>query len=179
MHTVHRRPQGSTTLLLALCALAVFASGCAKLTAAHLQRKTWEAGVPEKIYGKFMHFDYAAVPLTNEFGVKGTAWPIKENIPPWADTVQDLSIIAYLCDEKGNVLAKAQKTYPSQKLTAAGLAFDLTLKPKPVPGGQLFISFGYHGMFVASKPPTAGGQGSGNLAGQYVFFASEGAVLKN
>lgn len=179
MHTPHRRPQRTLNLLLTLCALAVLTAGCAKLTATHLQRKTWEAGVQEKLYGKFMHFDYQAVPLTNEFGVKGTAWPIKENIPVWADSVQDMNIIVYLCDEHGNVLAQANKSYPSQKLTTKGLAFDFTLKPKPVPGGQLFISFGYHGMFVASKPPAAGGQGSGNLAGQYVFFASETAALKN
>jgi len=179
MHTAYRGPHRVFSFLPALCAVVLLAAGCAELTVGHLQKKTWTAGARETISGKFLNFDYASGPSANGFGVKGTAWPIKENLPPWADMVQNLSITAYLCDGNGAVLAQEQKTFPSQKLAPAGLNFDFTLKPKAGTKGPLFVSFGYSGMFTASKPPLAGGQGSGNIAGQFVFFASEGAVLKH
>jgi len=111
------------------------------------------------------------------FEVKGTAWPIKENIPLWADTVENLSISAYLCDEHGNVLATSTKKYPTQKIPAAGFPVDLTLKHGGQPSGGYYVTFGYSTMFTAAKPPATGGQGSGGIAGNYVFFANEQAAL--
>jgi len=175
------RPQlgCASRLLPLLMALVVLASGCnAKLSAAHLQLKPWADGGDQKLYAKFMHFDFQTQPHETGFEVKGTAWPIKENIPVWADKVDNLSISAYLSDEHGNVLATSTKNYPEQKITASGFPFDFILKQTPRPSGGFFVSFGYGGMFTASKPPAAGGQGSGNISGNYVFYMSEQAALK-
>ena len=153
-------------------------SGCAsKLTASHLVVKPWEDGGSLKIFGKFMHFDLTTQPGDGGHLVKGTAWPIKENIPLWADTAEDLSLFAYLCDEKGNVLATAQKHYPTQKITASGFPFEMTLATKTTPSGGFFVAMGYRVMFTASKPPTQGGQGSGGISGNFVFFANEQAAV--
>lgn len=162
-------------LVLALVVLCL--PGCAKLSASHLQLKPWQDGGNQKLYAKFMHFDFQTLPHDNAFQVKGTAWPIKENIPVWADSVENLSISAYLCDEHGNVLTTSAKNYPAQKIPAAGFAFEIPLKHGANPSGGYFVTFGYSAMFTASKPPTAGGQGSGGIAGNYVFFANEQAAL--
>jgi hypothetical protein len=165
--------------LLVLLALALAASGCsAKLSAAHLQRKPWEDGGSQKLYAKFMHFDFKTQPHDGGFEVTGTAWPIKENIPLWADSMDGLTLNAYLCDEQGNVLASSAKNYPAQKITASGFPFQFVLKHIERPSGGFFVGFGYNAMFTASKPPTAGGQGSGGIAGNYVFYVSEQAALK-
>lgn len=177
MRTAHRCSPCTVAVFLALCTILPV-SGCAELTAGHLQRKTLEAGVVEHIAGKFLRFDYETMPLGNGFGVVGSAWPNKDNLPPWADMVQNLSITAYLCDEKGVVLAQDPKNFPARTLAPGGIPFNFTLSPKASPIGELFISFGYRGTFTASKP-SAGGQGLDNGAGQHSFFASEGAVLKN
>ncbi|MFP5222849.1 MAG: hypothetical protein ACLGSA_11225 [Acidobacteriota bacterium] len=169
----------SPVIRLALLAalLLVGLPGCAKLSASHLQLKPWQDGGNQKLYAKFMHFDFQTLPHDKAFQVKGTAWPIKENIPVWADTVENLSISAYLCDEHGNVLATSTKNYPTQKIPAAGFPVDLPLKHGGQPSGGYFVTFGYSAMFTASKPPSVGGQGSGGISGNYVFFANEQAVL--
>ena len=51
------------------------------------------------------------------------------------------------------------------------------LKHAGQPSGGYFVTFGYSTMFTAAKPPTAGGHGSGGIAGNYVFFANEQAAL--
>lgn len=163
------------TLLASLIVLGL--AGCAKLSASHLQLKPWQDGGTQKLYAKFMHFEFQTLPHDKGFEVKGTAWPIKENIPLWADTVENLSISAYLCDEHGNVLTTSTKNYPTQKIPAAGFPVDLTLKHGSQPSGGYYVTFGYSTMFTASKPPKVGGQGSGGISGNYVFFANEQAAL--
>jgi len=91
--------------------------------------------------------------------------------------VEDLTLFAYLCDEKGNVLSKEQKLYPAQAIPKAGFPFDLRLKHPQQPSGGFFVAVGYRAMFTASKPPAAVSPGSGSIAGNYVFFASEQAAL--
>lgn len=175
---LRRRPWASILAACLLLSGALALGGCtSKLTAAHLTVKPWEDGGSLKIYGKFMHFDLTTQPKDGDFQVKGTAWPIKENLPTWADTVEDLLLSAYLCDEKGNVLAKEQKAYPKQAITKDGFPFDLRIKHPKQPSGGFFVAVGYRGMFTASKPPAAVSPGSGSIAGSYVFFASEQAVL--
>jgi len=163
------------TLLASLIILGL--AGCAKLSASHLQLKPWQDGGTQKLYAKFMHFEFQTLPHDKGFEVKGTAWPIKENIPLWADTVENLSISAYLCDEHGNVLTTSTKNYPTQKIPAAGFPVDLTFKHGAQPSGGYYVTFGYSTMFTASKPPKVGGQGSGGISGNYVFFANEQAAL--
>ncbi|WP_243360714.1 hypothetical protein [Fundidesulfovibrio terrae] len=178
---LHFRPSASplARLIPLLAILAMACAGCsAKLSAAHLQLKPWEDGGSQKLYAKFMHFDFKTQPHEGGFEVTGTAWPIKENIPPWADSVDNLSINAYLCNEHGDVLVSSTKNYPAQKIPASGFPFQFVLKHVERPSGGFYVSFGYGGMFTASKPPTAGGQGSGGIAGNYVFYVSEQAALK-
>jgi len=178
MFTISFRAPSRLRNILLLALLAVALPGCAKLSASHLQIKPWQDGGSQKLYAKFMHFDFQTTPTDGAFQVKGSAWPIKENLPVWADSVDNLSLAVYLCDEHGNVLSTNSKNYPTQKITSAGFPFDFTLKHNNPPSGGFFVSFGYGAMFTASKPPTAGGQGSGAIANNYVFFASEQAALK-
>jgi hypothetical protein len=164
--------------LIVLLALALAAQGCGgKLSAAHLSTKHWEEGAPQKIQAKFLRFAFTTSAKDGVSEVKGQAWPIRENLPVWVDSVDNLTIKAYLCDEKGHVLAVAQHAYPAQMIPEAGFPYSLTFKKTPEPSGGFFVGFGYNAMFLASKPPAAGGQGSGNISGQYVFYAYEQAVL--
>ena len=179
MRTAQRRPLSAFLLFPALCAILFLATACAELSASHLQRKAVEAGGQEHITGKFLVFDYEARPVASNFAITGTARPNMANLPAWADMVQELSITAYLCDENGTVLAQEQKNFHTRKLSPAGLGFVFSLSPKQTPAGQMSISFGYRGTFASSKRPPNGGQGPDNASGQLVFFASEGAVLKN
>jgi hypothetical protein len=162
-----------------LAALLVLScAGCAKLTAAHLALKPWQDGGSQSLTAKFMQFDFQTLSNDDKYEVKGTAFTIPENLPFWVDSVDNLSITAYLCDEHGNVLAHDAKNYPSQKITATGFAFDLLLKySKNRPSGGCYVAFGYRGMFSASRPPAVGDQGGGDLAENYVFFVSEQAAL--
>jgi len=157
----------------------LFAGGCATLHTGHLRHNPWSEG-KQQIATKFFRFEYQGVPLTEQYGVKGQAYPLKENLPAWADAVESLSIVVYLSDEQGNVLAKDQKSYLPTRLGESGIPFDFFLKCKTAPGQKVFVSFGYRSMFVASRPAKTnpGQAGEGNSSGQYVFFASEGATLK-
>jgi len=164
--------------LLAAFLACLLLSGCgAKLSAKHLKLMPWQDGGSQKLYEKFMHFDFETEPEGDTFQVKGTAYAIKENLPLWADSVSDLSVFAYLCDEHGAVLKSASKRFPAQAITDKGFPFQLDLKPGTQPSGGYFITFGYSAMFGASTPPKAGGQGSGGIYGNYVFFANEQAAL--
>lgn len=167
---------GPLRLLLALLVLAMPACG-GKLSAAHLTLRPWQDGGSQKIYAKFMHFDFETMPHEDKFEVKGNAFTIKENLPPWVDSVSDLTILAYLCDEHGTVVSHEAKQYPTQKIPPSGFAFDFMLGHGQRPSGGYFVTFGYSGMFTASAPPKQGGQGSGGIAGNYVYFASEKAAL--
>ncbi|WP_459934581.1 hypothetical protein [Fundidesulfovibrio butyratiphilus] len=159
--------------------LALLVGGCATLHTGHLRRTPWSEG-KQQIATKFFRFEYQGIPLSEQYGVKGQAFPLRENLPPWADAVETLSIVVYLSDDEGKVLAKDQKSYLPRRLGQTGIPFDFFLKCKTLPGQKLFVSFGYRSMFVASKPPKTptGQHGGGNISGQYVFFASEGATLK-
>lgn len=159
--------------------LVLFAGGCATLHTGHLRQAPWSEG-KQQIAAKFFRFEYQGVPLSEQYGVKGQAFPLRENLPPWADAVETLSIVVYLSDDQGNVLAKDQKSYLPRRLGESGIPFDFFLKCKTAPGQKVFVSFGYRSMFVASKSPKdpSGKFGGGNISGQYVFFASEGATFK-
>ena len=101
----------------------------------------------------------------------------RPSLPAWADWVSGLVVHAYLCDEHGNVLAQASRHYPSQPVPGAGFEFDFVIRhQKRAPDG-IFPSFGYSAMFTPSAPPRQGGQGSGGIHGNYVFYASEQAAL--
>lgn len=158
-----QRSVSRIVLVMVLMALGV--AGCAKLSASHLQLKPWADGSSQKLNAKFLHFDFQTLPQGDKYEVKGAAWPVRENLPEWADTVENLSITAYLCDENGNVLAISGKNFQVQKIPASGFSFDLLLKPGTLASGGYFVTFGYRCMFTASKPSPAGSPGSGSVSG--------------
>lgn len=176
-HSPHGVPRSVRGVLL-LVLFAMASASCAKLSAAHLHLKPWENGGRQDFSAKFMRFEYQTTPQGDVLEIKGSAWPVRESLPAWADSVDGLSISAYLCDSQGNVLATVTTTYPAQKIPPAGFGFDFLLKHEQQPAGGYFVSFGYGGKFTASRPPSGPGKGSGGLAGNYVFFASEQAALK-
>jgi hypothetical protein len=166
-------------LCLSLLCLVLAATGCAQLNAGHLQRKPWETGVTQNIHSKFFSFDFESIPLASQYGVKGTAHPIRENLPPWVDGVDNLSLTAYLCDSQGRVLAKDKKYYLPQRVTEAGIPFDFFLNLKPGQSQDIYISFGYRATFVADKYPKSPGAGQSTPTGQRIFFSSEDAVYSH
>jgi len=160
---------------LALCVLP----GCAKLTAAHLQHRHVENGVPQKMTAKFLRFDYTATQNGKQYEITGTVQPIRENLPVWADSVDTLSVTAYLCDVQGLVLGKTSVSFTPQAIPAAGFGFKLLLPGGEPPSGGAFVSFGYRATFVPSRMPAGSASPGAGLSGQYVFFASEQAALTN
>jgi hypothetical protein len=161
--------------MLACLALAA-TSGCGQLNASHLQHKPWQVGNSQNIHTKFFSFDFESIALSNQYGVKGAAHPVKNSLPPWADSVDNLSLTAYLCDEQGHILAQDKKYYLPQKLNPAGIPFDFFLKVKPSQEEKLFVSFGYRATFVASAKPRSA-DGGADPTRQHIFFASEDAVF--
>ncbi|MFP5238537.1 MAG: hypothetical protein ACLGQW_01785 [Acidobacteriota bacterium] len=162
-------------LALALCALA----GCSRLSAAHLQSRPLSNGAVEKLTAKFLRFEYAATRSGTQYEVLGTAQPIRESLPPWADSVDALNVTAYLCDEHGRVLSKASAAFAPQPIPPGGFPFKLLLPGVETPSGVAHISFGYRATFVPSRIPAGSASPGAGLSGQYVFFASEQAALTN
>jgi hypothetical protein len=166
----------ASRMVLAVLIVWSFA-GCARLTAGHLTLEPWAGEGSRELSEKFMHFAFQTSQNANCYEVKGAAFPNPENLPSWADSVDNLTLMAYLCDEHGNVLAHDARVYPPQKITTTGFPFDLILRyDKDQPPGGCYVAFGYRGMFTASRPPASGGQGGGGLSGHYAFFASEQAT---
>ncbi|WP_243439522.1 hypothetical protein [Fundidesulfovibrio soli] len=167
-------------LALALLALALGAlAGCSRLSASHLQSRPVENGVAQKLAAKFLRFEYTATRSGAQYEVLGTAQPIRENLPAWADSVDDLSVTAYLCDEQGRVLTKTSAAFAPQPIPQGGFPFRLLLPGADTPSGAVFVSFGYRATFVPSRTPAGSPQAGAPLSGQYVFFASEQAALTN
>jgi len=163
---------------IALClALALaLGAGCSRLSASHLRQQPVQAQQEQHVEGRFFRFDYTVREVPTGLEVHGRAVPLAGALPAWADSVDSLSIIAYLCDADGAVLETAQTGLSPQTLPAEGLPFSLVFKRQD--GVASHLAFGYRCMFVPSRPPAAPASGSGSMiAGQYVFFASEQAAL--
>lgn len=169
-----------TALALALALLALCAMpGCSRLSAAHLQSKPLSNGAGEMLAAKFLRFEYTATRSGAQYEVLGTAQPIRESLPAWADSVDALNVTAYLCDEQGRVLSKASTAFAPQPIPQGGFPFKLLLPGVETQSGAAYVSFGYRATFVPSRTPAGSANPGAGLSGQYVFFASEQAALTN
>lgn len=171
MVTPGRKAPGRAAVCLALAAWSLVAlSGCSRLTAGHLEARAATAGTRETLTMKFWTFGFTVMPAGARQGVKGAASPRLEALPPFADTIQELTLYCYLRDASGRVLASDEKRFLPMSLSeAAAVPFDFFLSPpEGAAGRDLSISFGYRGVYAA-KAGTPGGQ---------VFFAGEGALVE-
>jgi hypothetical protein len=173
----------AVAIRLAAVAVAVFAlaliAGCASMTVSHLESRPVNAGPPTTLAMQFWRFEFAGVRSGGAYRIRGRATPVTDDLPPWVDRLESLTLTAYLRDPAGHVLASSEKTYKGMALTpGAAIPFECTLSPAGQAAGDYGISFGYKAVYGSSKvraaldakgPPPAGA----------VFFAGEGAVLKH
>lgn len=158
---------------LAVLALVLVLAGCATMNVRHLNRVPWTMGETEEVALKFWRFAATTTPEAGGFRVSGTAYPNRENLPEWAEWIDELWFAAYVCDKNGNVLADEVRVYlPGPLAPEAGTPFDFLLKPEKIEGGALFLTFGYRMTLADSRPAEPGSRANNRR----IFFASESAV---
>ncbi len=163
--------------LLATLAALLLLVACSQMSVGHLNRQPWELETARALPMKFWRFDYAITPVGDHFAVRGTAFPVLENLPPWARRVDDIWFAAYLSDKAGTVLAQDLRVFePGPLDVSSGISFAFLLRPDSLPTqGDLFITFGYR---MKLTPPTEDGKPAPAPAPGDVFFASEGAMTR-
>lgn len=170
-----RTPRRPALLLALLCLLG---SGCARLSVSHLETRPLIMGSSGTLTMKYFAFAYAASLDDEAYALRGHATARPNALPAWADRLEELTITVYLSDAHGQVVARAEKTYPGMRLTPdAVIPFSFRLLPETgLAPGALSVSFGYKAVFGSSTarqslpglaPPPPGA----------AFFAGEGAVL--
>ncbi|MHC1713672.1 MAG: hypothetical protein AB9872_16110 [Solidesulfovibrio sp.] len=167
---------------LAMLALAVFAScllaGCASMSVAHLESRPFFTTTQTTLPMKFWRFEFAGVIAGGAFEIRGRAMPMTDSLPPWVDSLEELTLTAYLRDGAGNVLAMSEKRYKGLPLRpGAAVPFEFAFSPVKAPPGGYAVSFGYKAVFGSQKARATLAV-NGPLPAGAVFFASEGAVLK-
>lgn len=152
------------SLAILLCLGALW--GCSSTNVKHLARQPWTLDNDQSLVMKFWRFDYRIVPTSDQFNIRGTAFPVSEAIPSWAHKVADIWFAAYLSDASGNVIAQDLRVFaPGPLDQSSGIPFKFQLKPQDLPTkNELYITFGY-------RMKLSGGKGE-------VFFASEGAMTR-
>jgi len=158
-----------------LLAAVLLLAACSQMSVKHLNRQPWEIETARSLPMKFWHFDYTISPVSDQFAVRGTAYPVVESLPQWAQYVADIWFAAYLSGRDGTVIAQDLRIFePSPLDPAAGIPFEFLLRPDALPtGDDLFITFGYR-MKLTPKPVENNAQGPG----PDVLFASEGAMTR-
>lgn len=158
---------------LAILALVLALAGCATMNVRHLNRVPWTMGETGEVTLKFWSFAATTTPEAGGFRVSGTAYPKMENLPEWAEWIDELWFAAYVSDKNGNVLADEVRIYlPGPLAPEAGTPFDFLLKPEKIEAGALFLTFGYRMTLADSRPAEPG-----SIADKRrIFFASESAV---
>ncbi len=163
---------------VAVIAFLLLVAGCSSLSVRHLAAKPWDQAASQELVMKFWRFEFTCVPSGERYGVKGAAYPLAANLPGWAQNLESLTLTAYLRDKNGTVLDSDTREYLPMTVDAAhGAAFDFFLDPGDGRAASgLFVSFGYRAMFTA-KARTGGG--TGTIPDGEIFFAEEGALIKN
>ncbi len=165
-------------VVLAACLLA-FLAGCATLSVSHLESRPIVGAQPRVIAMKFWRFEFTGALSGDAYVIRGRATPVADDLPPWVDRAEEITFAAYLRDPAGKVLAKAEKSFPAMALTAdAAAPFEFVLSPAGTAAGDYAISFGYRTLFGSAKARSALGGTSGPPPAGSVFFAGEGALLK-
>jgi hypothetical protein len=166
-------------LLCGVVCAAVLLAGCSHMSVKHLNRQHWTLESGQSLPMKFWRFDYAVVPLENRFAVRGTAFPVQDAIPRWAEYIGDLWFSAYLSDKEGHVVASDLRVFQPSKLDRAqGVDFEFVLKPDTLEtDDELYITFGYRMKLTANRFDDVN-KSPGDPTGGEVFFASEGALTR-
>lgn len=179
MRSSRRLTRRFPVLVAAGCLLALLA-GCATLSVSHLESKPIAAGPPTVIAMKYWRFEFSGALSGQSFVIRGRATPVTGDLPPWVDRAEEVTFAAYLRDPAGNVLAKAEKTYPGMPLAPdAAVPFEFVLDPAGSAAGDYAVSFGYRTLFGSAKARSALGAKSGPPPAGSVVFVGEGAVLKH
>ncbi|MBU1003745.1 MAG: hypothetical protein KKE73_14625 [Proteobacteria bacterium] len=154
------------SLAIILCLGALW--GCSSTNVKHLIRQPWTLDNDQTLTMKFWRFDYRIAPTSDQFCVRGTAFPLSDTIPAWANKVADIWFAAYLSDASGKVIAQDLRVFePGPLDQPSGIGFEFRLKPQDLPTkSDLFITFGYRMKL------------SGDTDKGEVFFASEGAMTR-
>ncbi len=156
--------------------LALFLlAACAVPSVRHLKRIPWKAGVNQSVSMQFWRFDYETIALPDRLGIKGVAYARMENIPAWVDTLEELTLYAYLTDAEGHIVDTDKKQFlPRDKPGETGVTFDFFLKNNALAPKNTYITFGYRSMFTSRARQAQAGVDPQ----QFEFFASEAAVTQ-
>ncbi len=143
------------------------------MSAKHLDRAPWLVNTRQSLQANYWRFEFEASPMKDRFGVSGNAYPSMDKIPEWAGWIEELWLMAYLCDSRGRVIAKDLQVTAQLLLTPAeGVRFTFVLQPEDLGRqGQLYLSFGYRMVLAENRRTPDTAQGEAN-----VFFANEGAL---
>jgi len=164
-------------LVLVILALGLF-PGCARTSVSHLDSRPVVAAAPATLPMQFFRFEFTGKPVPNGYVVRGRAVPVPDDLPPWADRLEEITLAAYLRDPAGTVLSTSEKSYKGMPLgDGAAVPFEFVLSPAGEAAGNYAISFGYKAVFGSQKARNAVSASGPPPAGT-VFFASEGALVK-
>ncbi|WP_461833126.1 hypothetical protein [Desulfothermus sp.] len=146
--------------------LIIILNSCSTPMVLHLKKNRLLTNQSQILTMKYIEFHYTCYQKGSNFYVKGFAYPRREKLPPWGDTLDELWLGIYLCDKYGKVLAQDINVYSPQKINNKGLFFEFKLEPKNFGApGPLYITFGYRLKII------------GSLKNQpKVFFAIEKAI---
>lgn len=180
-----RAPQGRSVYVRAVLAVALVGlltgllTGCAQMSALHLKRNAWEIDTPQVLETKFWRFEYRVMSLAgSHFGVTGWAYPVADRIPEWADHVDELWMVAYLCDAKGGVIAKDLRILLPRTLDRmGGIPLEFILEPEDLgSAGPLSFTLGYRMVLSDSDARHKDTDVGSEDAKPRIFFAKEGAL---
>ena len=178
MDALHGLRRAAVVLAGSFVLLAGLA-GCARTTVSHLDSGPVVAATPAAVSMQYFRFEFTGKPSDAGYVVRGRAVPVPDDLPPWVDRLESLTLTAYLRDAAGNVLASSEKKYKGMPLTeGAAVPFEFGLTPSGDVPADCAVSFGYKAVFGSSKARAALG-GSGPPPAGAEFFAGEGAVLKH
>ncbi|WP_043637890.1 hypothetical protein [Desulfovibrio sp. TomC] len=166
---------GRPLLVLAVLALGLLA-GCARTTVSHLESRPVVAATPTTLPMKYFRFEFTGKPAGDGYRIQGRAVPVSDDLPPWVDRLEELTLAAYLRSPAGEVIAESEKPYKGMALgQGAAVPFEFDLSPAGDAAGNYAVSFGYKAIFGSQKARNAVAPKGPPPAGA-VFFAGEGAV---
>jgi len=153
-----------------LASLCLFAAGCSTVTVGKANMRPLNLQAAQSLRLKFWRIEFTTRTAENELEITGTAYPIREKLPEWADWVEDFKLTAYLCDAQGQVLASDEISYQPHLLDSAkGAPFRFAFKRDAKNGAATNLTFGYQSRIAAHKQQPPGGR---------EFFASEPAMVR-
>ena len=153
-------------------ALALLVAACASLSVRHLERVPWIITQEDQtVSTRVWSFTFHTQGQNGFYLVAGEARPIPEAIPAWARWIKELSLEAYLCDSRGDVLAVSQMHVPQKEFSRdQAVPFEFLLNPGHVhESTQIHVAFGYTMKLVKSPD---------HIAAADTFLASETALSR-